>query len=321
MIEHENKNISVKKQCMLLNVNRSQFYYASKKTVGDDRIIVEKMFEIYVKHPTTGSRHMRAMLADEGYPCNRKKIQRLMRENSMQAIYPKPKTTIINKHHKKWKYLLRDLKIVRPNQVWAIDITYIKLSKGYAYLIGIIDIFSRKIVGWRLSPFLDKEPCLATFEEALIAAIPEIANSDQGCQFTSEAWSSFLLSCGISISMDGKGRWVDNIFIERFWRSIKYECIFLNSFETLEQARCAIEEYIIFYNTKRPHQSLNYKTPEIIYTNEQAQAKHIKFLQSKEARLQAKKENKNTCKNVEVILSPSIDLVAKSTIQEQEIFM
>jgi putative transposase len=306
---------------MLLNINRSRLYYTPKETAGTDLDMIKEILEIYVKHPATGSRHMRQMLVDKGYPCNRKKIRRLMQENGMRAVYPKRKTTIINKQHKKWKYLLRNLKIVRPNQVWAIDITYIKLRKGYVYLIGIIDIFSRKIVGWRLSPFLDKEPCLASFEEALIAAVPEIANSDQGCQFTSEAWSAFLLSCGISISMDGKGRWADNIFIERFWRTIKYECIFLNSLETLEQARRVIEEYIVFYNTERPHQSLNYKTPEVIYTNEQAQANHIKFLQAKEARLRAKKEAANMCKNAAVTSTQSVDIVVKPTTQEHGSFM
>ena len=157
-------------------------------------------------------------------------------------------------------YLLRDMAIEKPNQVWGIDITYIKINKGYVYLVGIIDLFSRKIVGWRLSPYLDVRPSKEALENALKNGKPEIVNSDQGCQYTSNEWIITLESNGIRVSMDGKGRWADNVFIERFWRNIKYECVYLHSFETVTEVRTILKEYIEFYNQRRPHQSLGYKS-------------------------------------------------------------
>lgn len=301
-----------------MGVNRSTFYYEAKPDNPIDEVIVEKIKAIHIKRPALGYRKIQAMLLEDGYACNRKKVLRLTRENKIQAMHPKPKTTIGNKQHKKAKYLLKDLQIVRPNQVWAVDITYIKIRGGYVYLFGIIDIFSRKIIGWKVSPFLDTEPCVDAFEEALTKAFPEIANSDQGCQFTSEAWTKLLHNNGIKMSMDGRGRWADNIFIERFWRTIKYELIAFYSFDSLEQLNGAVEEYIEHYNMERPHQALNYKTPEFVYTTSQGAT--TKISKNKSDYWALKKEEKLIKLVRQDIgnLSPqSLELITKITLQQR----
>ena len=188
-----------------------------------------------------------------------------MKLAGIQAIYQKKKTTIRNAAHKVYPYLLRDMKIDRPNVAWGVDITYIRVKSGFVYLVGIIDIFSRRIMGWSISIFLETQSCLDAYDKALALAKPDILNSDQGCQFTSEAWTSKLAADGIKASMDGKGRWADNVYIERFWRSLKYESVYLQNFETVAQARVAIAQYIEFYNQERPHQVLEYKTPDAVY--------------------------------------------------------
>ena len=183
----------------------------------------------------------------------------------LQALYPTKRTTIPNSQHKKYPYLLRDVEITRVNQAWQVDITYIKLRKSFGYLVCLIDIYSRKVVGSAFSPFLDTHMCLEALENALKVGKPEILNSDQGCQFTSNAWCDMLIKNGIAISMDGKGRWMDNVFVERLWRTIKWEAVYLHSFDSITQARDILAKYIIFYNQVRPHQSLNYKKPDNIY--------------------------------------------------------
>ena len=223
------------------------------------------MRDIYIQYPFLGYRRIHKMLIDKGYMHNRKKTQRLMKLAGLEAIYARKNTSISNKAHKKYPYLLKDLAIVRPNQVWAVDITYIKISGGFVYLVCLINIFSRKIMGWDLSLFLETNSCMIAASKALKHGVPEIINSDQGCQFTSEAWCNFWVQHHVSISMDGKGRWVDNVFIERFWRSLKYESIYLNSFDNVDQARQAIATYIDFYNTLRPHQALGYQTPDHVF--------------------------------------------------------
>jgi len=221
--------------------------------------------DIYQKYPFYGYRRMLIALRQLGVLINHKRLQRLLSLAGIKAVYPGKKTTIRNPEHKVFPYLLKGLKIERPNQVWQVDITYIRTRHGFVYLICLIDVFSRKIMGWALSTFLDTQSCLEALNNALQHAVPEIINSDQGCQFTSSMWVEYLTGKGIVISMDGKGRWADNVYIERLWRSIKYESVYLHSFDTVHQARTVLRDYISFYNLQRPHQSLNYHTPCDIY--------------------------------------------------------
>jgi putative transposase len=265
MIEHSAEMLGLKKQCKLLGVARSSMYYKQKASENNDAEILNEIKDICLEHPYFGYRRVVVELRKKGFEINHKRVQRLCRDAHIEAVYPRKKTTIRNPLHKIYPYLLRDLIIDRPNQVWAVDITYIKLRCGYVYLICLIDVFSRKIMGWYLSTFLDTESCIAALENALKHSMPEIINSDQGCQFTSDMWTSFLSTHNILISMDGKGRWADNIYIERLWRTIKYENVFLHSYDTVEQARQALTKYIQFYNQSRPHQALNYHTPDTIF--------------------------------------------------------
>lgn len=221
--------------------------------------------EIYQQWPFYGYRRMLVELRKLGFCVNHKRLQRLLVGAGIKAIYPGKKTTVRNHEHKVFPYLLRGLKIERPDQVYQVDITYIKMRHGFVYLVCLIDVFSRKIMGWALSTFLDTASCLEALTEALKHGNPEILNSDQGCQFTSAAWVESLTLNNIFISMDGKGRWADNVFIERLWRSVKYENVFLHSFDTVDQARKNLGDYINFYNQKRPHQALNYHTPDEVY--------------------------------------------------------
>lgn len=263
-VEHD-KTLSLQRKCELLKVNRSRMYYEKKPVSEEDIMLMNEMRDIHLKCPFFGYRKITADLRRKGHTINRKRVKRLMDLAGMQAVYPRKKTTIPNKAHKKYEYLLKDVEIVRPNQAWGVDITYIKTRYGFVYLVGLIDLLSRKIMGHSVSVFLDTKVCIDALEKALLEAKPEIINSDQGCQFTSSEWTERLHQCLIQISMDGKGRWVDNRWIERFWRTIKYEAIFLHSFDTVEQVTQAIAEFIEFYNEERPHQALDYKTPNQVY--------------------------------------------------------
>lgn len=265
MVEHSNKKVSVRRQCELINVSRSRIYYKGKPCKGLDVEIMNEIIDINKHIPFYGYRRVKVELENRGYKINNKKVLRLMRQVGLQALYPKKKTTIASSAHKKYPYLLRDIAIDKPDKVWSIDITYIKIKSGYVYLVCLIDVFSRKIMGWQLSPFLDTRPSMEALDNALKIGTPEIINSDQGCQFTSGDWISKLTKEKIQISMDGKGRWADNIYIERFWRSLKYESLYLYSFETVSEAREKLGDYICFYNQRRPHQSLGYKTPNSVY--------------------------------------------------------
>jgi len=265
MIEHGRVELSVRRQCELLCVNRSNVYYENKAIVEEDVDIMNDMQNIFQECPFYGYRRLHASLQNNGRIINHKKVQRLMQVTGLKALYPKKNLSIKNRAHKIYPYLLRDLKIDQPNQVWQTDITYIKIRHGFVYLVGIIDAFSRKIMSWHMSPFLDTELCMQALNKALIIVRPEILNSDQGCQFTSELWTSTLIKNNIRISMDGKGRWADNICIERFWCSLKYESVFLHSFDSVLQAQENTDRYIKFYNNLRPHQALNYKTPNEVY--------------------------------------------------------
>jgi putative transposase len=226
---------------------------------------MNEIHEIWMKTPFYGYRRITAELRNLGYAINRKRVQRLMNQMKIRALYPKPKTSRANQQHEKYPYLLTDLEINRPDQVWATDITYIPMDRGFLYLVALIDLYSRYIVAWNLSNSLETEFCLSMLESALTKGKPDILNSDQGCQFTSERWTDQLHTNGIRISMDGKGRCMDNIYIERFWRSLKQEEIYLNPPDTVSQARQNIHDYMQFYNHRRFHQALKYQTPAALY--------------------------------------------------------
>lgn len=264
-MKEENSGLSITRKCELLDVVRSTMYYEPKPTNNDDAIVMNEVREIYQQRPFYGYRRILVELRKVGLLINHKRLQRLLASSGIRALYPGKKTTVRNPEHKVFPYLLRELNIGRPDQVYQVDITYIKMHHGFVYLIGLIDVFSRKIVGWELSTFLDTASCLEALHKALKHGMPEIVNSDQGCQFTSTAWVENLILNNILISMDGKGRWADNVYIERLWRSIKYENVFLHSFDTVEQARACLSDYIDFYNQQRPHQALNYHTPDEVY--------------------------------------------------------
>lgn len=260
-----NNSLSVKRKCELLYLNRSGLYYEKKLSASDDVELINEIRDIYTRWPFFGYRKIRVILASRGYNVNHKKVQRLMQLIGIKAIYPKKRSTIRDKSHTVYPYLLNDVDIIRPNQVWQVDITYIKMRTGFVYLVCLIDIYSRRIMGWSISTFLETLACEYALENALLNSKPEIINSDQGCQFTSNSWCNKLTCNGIKISMDGKGRWADNIYVERLWRTIKYELVYLYRFETVDKARKAIENYIVFYNTIRPHQSLGYQVPDEVY--------------------------------------------------------
>lgn len=267
--------LDFKKKCELLNVPRSSMYYEPKiLNDNSDMIIINELAEIYQKHSFYGYRRMTIKLQEKGFLINHKKVRRLLKIAGIQAIYPIKKTTVRNSQHKVFPYLLKNMTINQPNQVLKVDITYIKICRGFVYLICLIDVFSRKIMGWKLSTFLDTASCLEALNLALQHGIPTMINSDQGCQFTSDAWINALQTKGIQISMDGKGRWIDNVLIERLWRTIKYELIYLHSFDTVQQVREALDKYIVFYNQERRHMSLNYHTPDEIFALKTIPTKH-----------------------------------------------
>lgn len=253
------------RKCELLGVARSSMYYKSLPQESDSVQIMNEIQQIYGENPFYGYRRILIDLRKMGHRINHKRLQRLLCMANIKAVYPGKKTTVRNPEHKVYPYLLRNMQIIRPNQAWQVDITYIKIRHGFVYLICLVDVFSRRIMGWAISTFLDTASCLIALDYALKHATPEIINSDQGCQFTSVAWTEKLVQSGVKISMDGKGRWADNIYIERLWRTIKYESVFLHSFDTVEQAKNVLVAYIEFYNSRRPHQSLNYHTPNEIY--------------------------------------------------------
>ena len=252
--------------CELLNIPRSTVYYHPRLSENNDVGILNEVRDIYQETPFYGYRRILVELRKRGFEINHKRLQGILSLEGIKAVYPKKKTSIRNQQHKVYPYLLRGLCIDHPNQAWAVDITYIKIHNGFVYLICLIDIFSRRIMGWALSTFLDTQPCLDALASALKNSKPEIINSDQGCQFTSDMWIDFLTQHEIKISMDRKGRWVDNKYIERLWRTIKYENVFLHSFDTVGQARDTLCRFIEFYNQKRPHQTLNYHTPNVIFS-------------------------------------------------------
>jgi putative transposase len=257
----------VRKQCELLSIHRSRVYYQHREQI-EDVLLMNEIYELWMAHPYFGYRRIWAMLVRTGRIINRKRVARLMNAMNLEAIYPKPKTSIRNKEHKIFPYLLREYFVSQKDQVWMVDISYIPMREGFIYLAAIIDVYSRYIVGWNISITLDTESCVEALEKALKNGTCKILNSDQGCQFTSTRWVERVQMAGIEISMDGKGRCLDNVFIERFWRSLKQEDVYLKAYETVPEARKAIAAYIELYNFKRPHQSLDYKTPAEVYLQE-----------------------------------------------------
>lgn len=244
-----------------MGIHRSGLYYRPKRPSAEDLILKRLIDEQFTQTPFYGTRRLCVTLKEKGYIVNRKKMRRLMQEMGLEAIYPKPNLSLGNRMHKKYPYLLREYTIDRPDQVWSEDITYIRLEKGFGYLTAIIDWFSRYVVSWRLSNLLDADFCVEALEEALKKGCPDIFNTDQGVQFTSGEFIQVLEGKGIAISMDGKGRALDNIFVERLWRSVKYEEVYLKDYKTMEEAHEGLERYFEFYNFERPHQSLGYRKP------------------------------------------------------------
>jgi putative transposase len=257
--------LSVRRQCALLGLNRSSLYYQPASETAEDLRLMRRIDQEYTAHPFSGSRKLTRWLVQHGEAVNRKRVQRLMRLMGLEAIYPKPKLTAGGRGHRIYPYLLRDVRIERPDQVWSTDITYVPLANGFMYLAAIIDWYSRYVIAWRLSNTLDGSFCLEMLEEALSGGKPEVFNTDQGVQFTAQAWTSRLESVGVAVSMDGRGRCLDNVFVERLWRTVKYEDIYLRGYETVPQLRHGLGRYFPFYNEERLHQSLDYRTPAAVY--------------------------------------------------------
>ena len=265
MIDQE-APLSIVKQCRLLKVNPSSMYDQRTVASDDELSLMRQLDEIHLARPFLGSRRLVDELKDRGLTVNRKRVQRLLRVMGMTTIYPKPRTSKPAKGHTIYPYLLRGLEPSRPNQVWVADITYLPMAKGFAYLVAIMDLYSRKILSWQLSNSLDPRFCVTALTEALANyGVPDIFNTDQGAQFTSQAFTDVLEQHGVQISMDGKGRWVDNVFIERFWRSLKYEEVYLFAYTDLAEARAGLERYLGYYNHQRRHTSLSKQTPAEVY--------------------------------------------------------
>ena len=266
MVQEDHAKLSIVRQCKLLKLSRSGFYYRSSGETAYNLGLMRELDKAALEWPFFGVRQMSRYLRNLGYQVGVKRVRRLMRLMGIEAIYQKPRTTIPEQKSKRYPYLLRDLKITASNQVWCSDITYIPMRKGFMYLIAIMDWHSRKVLSWRLSNTMDTDFCVAALEEALGKYDkPNIFNTDQGSQFTSDAFTGILTENGVAISMDGRGRWMDNVFIERLWRSLKYEEIYLHAYENGNEARQGIKKWMDFYNQIRPHSSLGGETPDSYY--------------------------------------------------------
>jgi putative transposase len=264
--------LSVRRQCELLGLNRSTAYHTPAGETEENLWLMRRIDEQYLKTPWYGSRRMAVWLTQTGLTVNRKRVQRLMRLMDIEAIYPRPRTTEIASEHRKYPYLLRGKEVRHPDEVWAADITYIPMSSGFMYLVAIIDWHSRYVIAWRLSNSLESSFCVEVLEEALTQRRPEIFNTDQGVQFTSRGFTSRLEAAGVNISMDGKGRALDNVFIERLWWSVKYEHVYLHDHTSVRSLHSGLGKYLDYFNRERPHQSLEYHTPWAVYQGEQVVA-------------------------------------------------
>jgi putative transposase len=266
MVEKDHPHLSIAEQCRLLSVSRSSFYHAPKGETALNLGLMRLIDEQFLETPFYGVRQMTWHLRAEGHPVNEKRIRRLMRLMGLMPIYQRPNTSRRAKGRKTWPYLLRGLAITRPDQIWCAYVTYIPMRRGFLYLVAIMDWFTRKVLAWRLSNTLEADFCIEALEEALARfGQPEIMNTDQGSQFTSWAWTDQLRQAGVKISLDGKGRFLDNIFVERLWRSLKYECVYLHAWSGGSEARAGIGWWIEFYNNRRPHTALGGRTPDAAY--------------------------------------------------------
>ncbi len=265
LVEADHPELSVRRQCELLGLSRASLYYQPEAETEEDLRLMRLLDQEYTAHPFLGSRRLTQWLIEQGETVNRKRVQRLMRLMGLEAIYPKPKLSAARAGHRIYPYLLRDVRIERVDQVWSTDITYIPLTQGFMYLAAVIDWFSRYVIAWRLSNTLDGSFCLEMLEEALSRGRPEVFNTDQGVQFTAQAWTGRLEAAGVQVSMDGKGRCLDNVFVERLWRSVKYEDIYLWRYEGVPELQRGLGRYFPYYNEERLHQALDYRTPAAVY--------------------------------------------------------
>jgi len=265
MIVRGHERLSLVRQCALLRLRRSSLYYRPAACDADELALMALIDRQYLARPYYGSRRMTVWLQAQGHAVNRKRVRRLMRRMGLEAIYQRPRTSAPAADHKVYPYLLRGLAIERVNQVWAADITYIPMAHGFLYLVAVMDWASRYVLAWRLSNTLDTRFCIDALEAALTKGQPDIFNTDQGCQFTALAFTATLTAARVAISMDGRGRWMDNVFIERLWRSLKYEEVYLHAYDSPADARRGIAAWIEFYNTERPHQALSDRTPAAVF--------------------------------------------------------
>ncbi len=265
MIDRKHK-LSLTRQAKALGISRGSVYYQPRPVSDSDLALMHRIDELHLEYPFAGSRMLKGLLVGEGYKTGRLHVRTLMRRMGIEAIYRRPNTSKPAPGHKIYPYLLRKLPVTRPNQVWAMDITYIPMARGFVYLTAVVDWFTRRVLAWRLSITLEVDFCIEAVEEALAKyGKPDIFNTDQGSQFTSIDFIKMLKDAKIAISMDGKGAWRDNVFVERLWRTIKYEEVYLHAYQNVPEARAAIGKYLVFYNTKRPHSSLDGQTPDQVY--------------------------------------------------------
>ncbi len=255
----------MRRQCELLGLSRSSLYYQGVPESAEDLRLMRLLDQEYTAHPFLGSRRLTKWLSEHGEAVNRKRVQRLLRLMGLEAIYPKPKLSAARAGHRLYPYLLRGVKVERPDQVWSTDITYVPMPCGFMYLAAVLDWYSRYVVAWRLSNTLDGSFCLEMLDEALSRGRPEVFNTDQGVQFTAAAWTSRLESAGVAVSRDGQGRCLDNVFVERLWRTVKYEDIYLWRYEDVPQLQQGLGRYFPYYNGERLHQALGYRTPAAVY--------------------------------------------------------
>ena len=266
MVAKDHPRLSIVRQCRLLGLPRSTYYNVPKGESGLNLELMRRIDMQFLETPFYGSRQMCRHLRHDGFVVGRRRVKRLMRKMGLTAVYQKPRTTRPHPEHRVYPYLLRDLRVERPDQVWCADITYVPMKRGYLYLVAIMDWYSRTVLSWRLSNTMDADFCVAALEDAMNRyGVPEIFNTDQGSQFTSQEFTRTLKEAGVRISMDGKGRWMDNVFIERLWRSVKWECVYLREFETGSQARKALGDWFAFYNERRPHSAFDGLRPMDVY--------------------------------------------------------
>jgi putative transposase len=269
-----NHPLPINRQAKAVGISRGSVYYLPRPVSDDDQELMRRIDHLHLDLPFAGSRMLRDLLKQEGYRVGRKHVATLMKRMGIEALYRKPRTTKPDPGHKIYPYLLRNLSIDRPNQVWAMDITYIPMARGFVYLAAVLDWYTRRVLSWKVSITMDVHFCLDAVEEAIEHyGTPEIINTDQGSQFTSQAFTGLLKEHEIKISMDGKGSWRDNVFIERLWRSVKYEDIYLRAYESASTVRTGLNRYFNFYNSRRPHSSLDGQTPDQVYFNSLAQTK------------------------------------------------